>query len=91
MDIATDEIVEDLKLSLELSRQGHGVLFVERASVSSAAETDQNTLCSGRDGKADSCAMQSRAGPSLLVRSVGRGDWRSAWAAITFSPWPLLC
>ena len=89
VDIATDEIVEDLKLSLELSRQGHGVMFVERASVSSAAETDQNTLSQRSRWEGGFLRNAVRAGPSLLMRSVGRADWRSAWAAINLLIPPL--
>jgi len=88
-DIANDEIVEDLKLSLELSRQGHGVMFVEQARVSSAAETDQNTLSQRSRWEGGFLRNAIRTGPSLLVRSLGRADWRGSWAALNLLIPPL--
>ena len=81
-DLATDDIVEDLKLGQELAQQGNGALFVEQARVSSDAETDRNTISQRRRWEGGFLRSALRLAPSLLARSLSRADWRGVWAAI---------
>ena len=81
-DLATGDIVEDLKLGQELGRQGHGPLFVEQARVFSDAETDRNTISQRRRWEGGFLRNALRVGPSFLVQSLARADWRGAWSAI---------
>ena len=80
--LATDHIVEDLKMGLELAEAGHGPLFVEDAAVWSSAETEKNTLAQRQRWEGGFLQNALRTGPGMLLRSVRRGDARGTWAAI---------
>jgi len=82
-DLATDNIVEDLKLGNELAERGHPPLFVEQAVVLSDAETRTNTLSQRRRWEGGFIANAVRLGPRLLWASVIAGDVRRLWAAIS--------
>jgi len=81
-ELATDHIVEDLKMGLELAETGHEPLFVEDAAVWSSAETEKNTLAQRQRWEGGFLQNALRTGPGMLLRSVRRGDARATWAAI---------
>jgi cellulose synthase/poly-beta-1,6-N-acetylglucosamine synthase-like glycosyltransferase len=81
-DLATGDLVEDLKLGQELRVQGHGALFVEAACVVSEAETGRNTLSQRRRWEGGFLANAFREGPSFLLGSIRRADWSGSWAAV---------
>ena len=80
--LATDEIVEDLALGLELAELGFRPILNERAAVWSDPETQANTLVQRRRWEGGFIANALRAGPRMLARSIGRKDLRGIWAAI---------
>ena len=81
-DLATGDIVEDLKLGLDLSRGGHPPIFAEGATVWSRAESEANTLSQRRRWEGGFLRNALRSGPSMLARSLGKGDLRTFWAAV---------
>jgi cellulose synthase/poly-beta-1,6-N-acetylglucosamine synthase-like glycosyltransferase len=80
--LATGAIVEDIKLGQELAALGHPPLLVEAATVLSDAESDKNTLSQRSRWEGGGLHNSLRAGPLYLVRSLRRGDVRSAWGAL---------
>jgi hypothetical protein len=81
-DLATGDVVEDLKLGQELGQRGHGPLLVEQALVVSDAETDRNTLSQRRRWEGGFLRNALRVAPSLLAQNIMHADWRGTWAAI---------
>jgi cellulose synthase/poly-beta-1,6-N-acetylglucosamine synthase-like glycosyltransferase len=81
-ELATDHIVEDLKMGLELADAGHLPQFTEDATVLSSAETEKNTLAQRERWEGGFLQNALRIGPKMLLRSVGRRDARGTWAAI---------
>ena len=81
-ELATSNIVEDLKLGQELADAGHAPLFVEQATVWSAAETERNTLSQRRRWEGGYLQNAVCVAPSFLVKAAIRGDERGLWAAI---------
>lgn len=80
--LATDEIVEDLALGLELAGLGFRPLLNEQASVWSDPETQVNTLVQRGRWEGGFLANALRAGPQMLARSIARMDVRGLWAAV---------
>lgn len=80
--LATDEIVEDLTLGLELSELGFRPILIEAAAVWSDPETESNTLVQRRRWEGGFMANALRAGPRMLARSIARKDPGGIWAAI---------
>lgn len=80
--LATADIVEDLKLGQELAEAGHPPRFVERAMVSSNAETERNTLAQRQRWEGGFLRNAFGTGPAMLGRSITEGDMRSLWAAV---------
>ena len=72
--LATDEIVEDLTLGLELAKLGFRPILTEAASVWSEPETQSNTLVQRRRWEGGFMANALRAGPRMLARSIVRMD-----------------
>ena len=87
--LATDNIVEDLQLGIELAAAGHGPLFVEEASVWSNAETEKSTLAQRRRWEGGFLQSALSAAPEAFRRSLGEGDLRGLWAAINLLIPPL--
>jgi cellulose synthase/poly-beta-1,6-N-acetylglucosamine synthase-like glycosyltransferase len=87
--LATADIVEDLKLGLELAEAGNPPLFVEGAEVWSAPETAGNTLVQRRRWEGGFLAHALGSAPGMLARSLGRGDLRGLWAALDLMVPPL--
>lgn len=81
-DLATNSIVEDLKLGQELAAAGHAPLLIEQATVWSKAETDRNTLSQRRRWEGGFLGNALRVGPAMLGRNLARADIRAVWAAI---------
>ena len=81
-ELATSNIVEDLKLGQELAAAGHAPLLVELATVWSDAETDRNTLSQRQRWEGGYLQNALRTGPRALARSIGRADARGVWAAM---------
>jgi cellulose synthase/poly-beta-1,6-N-acetylglucosamine synthase-like glycosyltransferase len=81
-DLATADIVEDLKLGHDLARTGHPPLFVEDATVWSSAETEAATLSQRSRWEGGSLRHARRLGPRMLLKSLVSGDIRGLWAAI---------
>lgn len=81
-EIATADIVEDLRLGIELAEAGNPPLFVEDAQVWSAPETAANTLVQRRRWEGGFLAHALVSGPPMLARSIRRGDVRGFWAAL---------
>lgn len=81
-ELATDHIVEDLKMGLELAEKGHAPLLVEDAAVWSNAETQKNTLAQRRRWEGGFLQNALGTGPRMLLCSVMRGDIRGIWAAV---------
>jgi cellulose synthase/poly-beta-1,6-N-acetylglucosamine synthase-like glycosyltransferase len=80
--LATDNIVEDLAMGVELAEVGHRPLFVEQATVWSDPESEKNTLAQRRRWEGGFLQNAIRSGPRLLIRNVVRCDARGIWAAI---------
>lgn len=80
--LATNSIVEDLKLGQELAAAGHAPQLVEHASVWSNAETDRNTLSQRKRWEGGYLENALHAGPKALARSLGTADVRGISAAI---------
>jgi len=88
-ELATGDIVEDLRMGIELADQGSPPLFVESAEVWSAPETAGNTLIQRRRWEGGFLAHALGSGPRMLVKSIGRRDPRAFWAAIDLMVPPL--
>jgi cellulose synthase/poly-beta-1,6-N-acetylglucosamine synthase-like glycosyltransferase len=80
--VATSDIVEDLRMGIELADAGQPPLFVEGASVWSEAESDNNTLVQRRRWEGGFLAHALRSGPAMLLKSIRRGDVRGVGAAL---------
>lgn len=87
--LATADIVEDLRMGIELARAGSAPIFVEDAQVWSAPETAANTLVQRRRWEGGFLAHSLRSGPRMLFERVGRGDVRGLWAALDLMVPPL--
>ena len=81
-ELATADIVEDLRMGLELAEAGTPPLFVESAEVWSAPETSRNTLVQRSRWEGGFLAHALASGPSLMGRSLVRADARRLLAAL---------
>lgn len=88
-DMATDNIVEDLKLGQDLAEAGDAPMFVEHAIVWGRAETETNTLAQRSRWEGGFLGNAVRHAPSLLIRSLARADLRGVWAAVDLMIPPL--
>ena len=82
-ELATSNVVEDLKLGQELASSGHAPLFVEQATVWSDAETERNTLSQRNRWEGGFLQNALRVGPRMLGKSVLDRDIRGVWAALS--------
>lgn len=87
--LATDEIVEDLTLGLELAELGFRPMLNEQAALWSDPETQANTLVQRRRWEGGFLANAVRAGPRMLISSIARKDPRGIWGAIDIMIPPL--
>jgi cellulose synthase/poly-beta-1,6-N-acetylglucosamine synthase-like glycosyltransferase len=87
--LATADIVEDLRLGQELSDAGFPPVFVEKATVWSDAETEGNTLSQRRRWEGGFLANALRSGPMMFCRGLMRSHFGTMWAAINLMIPPL--
>lgn len=87
--LATDNIVEDLQIGIELAEAGAAPLFVEQAIVWSAPETEANTLVQRRRWEGGFLRSTFRLAPAVFGRSIRAGDLRGIWAALNLLIPPL--
>ena len=81
-ELATGNIVEDLKLGQDLAEAGHPPIFIEGATIWSNAETEGNTLSQRQRWEGGFLRNAIRSGPAIFGRSLRNGDLRGLWAAI---------
>lgn len=80
--LASDNIVEDMELGLELAGQGAAPLLVENAVVWSDAATASNTIDQRRRWEGGFLQSAARWGPQMLSNGLRRADVRQLWAAL---------
>ena len=88
-NLATASIVEDVKLGLELDRNGHPPMLVPTAVVWSDPAPQETTLVQRQRWEGGFLAMATRTAPAALGRSLRRGDLRGLWAALDLCVPPL--
>jgi len=81
-DLATADIVEDLRMGLDLAKAGSPPLFVEGAEVWSPPETASNTLIQRTRWEGGFLAHALRSGPRMFIQSIRHHDLRGIWAAL---------
>ena len=81
-DLATGNIVEDLKLGQDLAARGYAPLLVEGATVWSNAETERNTLSQRRRWEGGFLQNALRSAPVLFAQSIKTGDAPGVWGAM---------
>lgn len=81
-DLATSNIVEDLKLGQELAIAGHAPVFVEQAEIWSRAETDSNTVSQRRRWEGGFLQNAARTGPQMFAKAVVSASPHLLWGAI---------
>jgi cellulose synthase/poly-beta-1,6-N-acetylglucosamine synthase-like glycosyltransferase len=82
-------IVEDLVQGLELAEAGHHPVLVADATVWSGASTQQGTLTQRRRWEGGFITTSLRQAPRLILKSVARGDLKSAIAGFDLMVPPL--
>ena len=87
--LATADIVEDLRMGIELAEAGRPPLFVEEAEVWSPPETGGNTLVQRRRWEGGFLAHAIASGPGMLAKSLRRADLRGFLAALDLMIPPL--
>jgi cellulose synthase/poly-beta-1,6-N-acetylglucosamine synthase-like glycosyltransferase len=88
-ELATADIVEDLKMGVELAEAGHAPMLVEGATIWSEPETERNTLSQRRRWEGGFLQNALRNGPRMLAASLRRADLRGLWSAINLVVPPL--
>lgn len=81
--LATDNIVEDLEMGLELAASGFPPKLVDDAVVWSDAATQSNTFDQRRRWEGGYLQSAIRWAPRLLARSLRSQGVRESWAAIS--------
>jgi cellulose synthase/poly-beta-1,6-N-acetylglucosamine synthase-like glycosyltransferase len=81
-DLATGNIVEDLKLGQDLAARGYAPLLVEGATVWSNAETEMNTLSQRSRWEGGFLQNALRSAPVLFAQSIETGDAPGVWGAM---------
>ncbi|HJP68097.1 MAG TPA: glycosyltransferase family 2 protein, partial [Sphingomicrobium sp.] len=81
-DLATSNIVEDLKLGQELAISGHAPVLIEQAEVWSRAETDANTISQRRRWEGGFLQNAVRVAPRIFGKALISGSSRLLWGAI---------
>jgi hypothetical protein len=88
-DLATANIVEDLKLGLDLAHRGYPPQFVANATVWSNASTEAGTLVQRRRWERGFLAMAAATAPAAIKRAFGKLDARDICAALNLCIPPL--
>lgn len=81
-NLATSNIVEDLKLGQELADSGQSPVFVEVAAVWSRAETGVNTRAQRQRWEGGFLQNAKRVGPRMFAKALEVMDIQLLWAAI---------
>jgi cellulose synthase/poly-beta-1,6-N-acetylglucosamine synthase-like glycosyltransferase len=87
--LATDNIVEDLLMGVELAQAGHPPLFVESASVWSNSETEKSTFAQRRRWEGGFLQNAVKSAPEAFRRNIKAGDLQGLWAAINLAIPPI--
>lgn len=74
--LATASIVEDLKLGLDLARQGNGPMLVSDAVIWSEPSTSEGTLVQRRRWESGFLSTASQIAPRLARDALGKADLR---------------
>jgi cellulose synthase/poly-beta-1,6-N-acetylglucosamine synthase-like glycosyltransferase len=88
-ELATADIVEDLRMGIELAEAGTPPLFIETAEVWSSPESAGNTLVQRRRWEGGFLAHALASGPKMLAKSIRRADPQRIWAALDLMIPPL--
>lgn len=88
-DLATADIVEDLKMGIELAAAGSPALLVECAEVWSPPESAANTLVQRSRWEGGFLGHAMTSGPRMLALSILHLDARGIWAALDLMIPPL--
>jgi cellulose synthase/poly-beta-1,6-N-acetylglucosamine synthase-like glycosyltransferase len=88
-DLGGSNIVEDLVIGLELADRGAAPMLVEEATVWSAAASAGETLVQRSRWEGGYLQTALRTAPSLMMRSLKRGDVAGICAALDLSIPPL--
>jgi cellulose synthase/poly-beta-1,6-N-acetylglucosamine synthase-like glycosyltransferase len=80
--LATADIVEDLRIGVELAEAGHAPMLVEESRVWSDPETEKGTLSQRHRWEGGFLQNALRNAPGLLAASLRRADLRDIWAAV---------
>jgi len=89
LPLATDNIVEDLALSLHLTKAGHAPGFFEQATVTSAAASQQATLEQRSRWEHGFLAIARTHGLAAVKRGLLSFDWRTLWLGLHLMVPPL--
>lgn len=87
--LATDDIVEDLALGLELAHRGTPPHFAARATVWSAASSAEGTLKQRTRWEGGFLATSKRHALPTIAAGLRAGDWRTVWAGLSLAVPPL--
>lgn len=87
--LATDDLVEDLSLGLDLAAQGFRAILVPDATVWSAASTRSGTLEQRKRWEGGFLATSRRRGLPLLMTALRRASFPDLWAAFNLLIPPL--
>lgn len=87
--LATDDIVEDLGLGLELAAQGHPPTLVTDAFVWSEGASSEGTLLQRRRWEGGYLRTATRIGPSLLWKGIRAMDIRTLCSGLDLLVPPL--
>lgn len=81
-DLATGNVVEDLRLGQQLAERGQGAILVEGAMVSSDSETNENTISQRRRWEGGFLENALRSGPRMIGQALMTANPRLLWAGI---------
>jgi len=87
--LATDDIVEDLALGLDLAQRGTPPRFAACATVWSAASSAEGTLRQRTRWEGGFIATSRRHALPAIAAGLRRGDLRAIWAGISLAVPPL--
>ncbi len=87
--LATDDVVEDLGLGIDLSASGRPPLLASDATVWSGASTTEGTLKQRTRWEGGFLSTSLRRALPLAMRGLGRGDLRLAWSGLSLAVPPL--
>ncbi|WP_341207083.1 glycosyltransferase family 2 protein [uncultured Sphingomonas sp.] len=87
--LATDDIVEDLALGLELARRGTPPRFAAQATVWSAASSAEGTLKQRTRWEGGFLATSKRHALPAIAAGLRAGDRRAMWAGLSLAVPPL--